>query len=106
MVIWNTKDYIQQANQQLNNPKHYKKIPSPVHPNVRGQLNHILESLQRNKILEEKQIEYHQRNLGTECSTYYPKFTSLTISGSKALAPLGDPLFQTVPVTPTTSQNL
>ena len=58
IVILNTKDYIQEANQQLNNPKHYKKIPAPIFPTVRNKIKDILNSLKRNRFLEDKQIEH------------------------------------------------
>ena len=58
IVILNTKDYIQEANQQLNNPKHYKKIPAPIFPTVRNKIKDILNSLKHNRFLEDKQIEH------------------------------------------------
>lgn len=58
IVILDTKDYIQEATQQLNNPKHYSKIPAPVYPTVTQQIKDILDSLKRNRILEERQIQH------------------------------------------------
>ena len=54
----NTVDYIQEAHNQLNNPKHYKKIPNPVYPQVRERIKKILQSLKHQRILEDKQVEH------------------------------------------------
>ena len=57
-VIMNKKDYISEANRQLNNPKHYKKICSPVYPETSKTLKTIIKSLQSKGYLTKQQVEY------------------------------------------------
>ena len=58
IVVMDTQDYILEATNQLSNKKHYKEISEPVFPKIREQLLSILESLQRKKILQSKQVHY------------------------------------------------
>ena len=58
IVILNTQDYILEAQNQLSNPKHYRKIPQPIHPNIKNQLNNTLNTLKRSKIINFKQVNY------------------------------------------------
>lgn len=57
-VIMNKKDYIAEANRQLSNTLHYKKLTQPVFPTISNRVDQILEKLHKKKSLNKKQLEY------------------------------------------------
>lgn len=57
-VIMNKKDYIFEANRQLNNPKHYTKINNPIYPETSKKIGSIIEKLEQDGYISEKQAEY------------------------------------------------
>ena len=57
-VIMNKKDYIDEANRQLSNTLHYKKLGQPVFPSITNRVNDILTSLHHKKSINKKQLEY------------------------------------------------
>ena len=57
-VIMNKKDYIQEANRQLSNTLHYKKLSEPIHPKISNKVNSIINNLHKHKYLNKKQVNY------------------------------------------------
>ena len=57
-VIMNKKDYIFEANRQLNNQKHYAKINNPIYPETSKTIGSIIEKLEEDGYLSKKQVEY------------------------------------------------
>ena len=57
-VIMNKKDYIDEANRQLSNTLHYRKLSQPVFPTITNKVNEILTSLHNKKSIDKKQLEY------------------------------------------------
>ena len=57
-VIMNKSDYIFEANRQLSNVNHYRKINRPIHPNISGKINNILSALNENSTINKRQYEY------------------------------------------------
>ena len=57
-VIMNRTDYIKEAEHQLSNPKHYKKLDAPIYPETRNLINKILKSLIDKSYINEKQYDY------------------------------------------------
>lgn len=59
-VIMNKSEYINEAQRQLSNTLHYKKLSQPVYPNVTAKVNQILDKLHKKKTINKKQLEYLQ----------------------------------------------
>ncbi len=57
-VIMDRIEYIKEANRQLSNTLHYKKLSQPVFPKVSNRVNEILANLQKKKFVNKKQAEY------------------------------------------------
>ena len=57
-VIMNKTDYIKEANRQLSNTLHYKKLSEPIHPKITNQVNSIIHNLYKHKYLNKKQVKY------------------------------------------------
>ena len=57
-VIMDKSEYIKEANRQLSNTLHYKKLSQPVFPQITNRVNEILVKLQKKKHLNKKQVKY------------------------------------------------
>jgi hypothetical protein len=57
-VIMDKSEYIKEANRQLSNTLHYKKLAAPVYPKITNRVNEIIKNLQKKKHLNKKQVEY------------------------------------------------
>lgn len=57
-VIMDKSEYIKEANRQLSNTLHYKKLSQPVFPKITNRVNEILLNLKKKKHLNKKQVEY------------------------------------------------
>lgn len=57
-VIMNKEDYIFEANRQLNNKKHYRKINGPIYHQTSKKIRSIINNLEQEEYLTEKQVEY------------------------------------------------
>ena len=57
-VIMNTQDYIQEAEHQLNNKKHYKKLDEPIFKETINQINTILRTILDKKYINQKQFDF------------------------------------------------
>lgn len=57
-VIMDKSEYIKEANRQLSNTLHYKKLAAPVYPKITNRVNDIIKNLQKKKHLNKKQVEY------------------------------------------------
>ena len=58
VVIMDKTDYLIEGYRQLANENHYKKIRSPVSPKASDIINNILDDLNKEKIIDKKQLEY------------------------------------------------
>ena len=57
-VIMDRQDYINEAERQLGNPDHYKKLHNPIWPENRRNFNEIILSLEDQNFLSTKQGDY------------------------------------------------
>ena len=57
-VIMNKNDYIFEANRQLSNTKHYKKLRTPIYPRTARKINVILAKLLKDKRITQSEYEY------------------------------------------------
>ncbi|PJE77741.1 hypothetical protein CI610_03331 [invertebrate metagenome] len=57
-VILDRADYIWEVERQLNNPKHYRQLDSPIYPKTSAELSNIIHRLGRSKHLTPKQVTY------------------------------------------------
>lgn len=57
-VIMNKQDYILEAERQLNNPRHYRKINEPIYPKTAKEIRSILQKLGKNKVIAAEQVHY------------------------------------------------
>ena len=67
-VIMNKKDYIQEANRQLSNTLHYKKLSEPIHPKISNKVNSIINNLHKHKYLNKNKLitSQYRKTLETE----------------------------------------
>ncbi len=54
-VIMDKNEYIREANRQLSNALHYKKLSQPVFPQISNRVDKIISNLQKQKYLNKKQ---------------------------------------------------
>lgn len=57
-VILNRTDYIKEGYRQLNDPKYYRKLPTPIYHSTATLISSILDTLKKSRTLNSKQIEY------------------------------------------------
>lgn len=57
-VVMNKRDYIFEAERQLNNPKHYRKIDEPIYPKTAKKIKDVLITLEKNKVIAPQQLHY------------------------------------------------
>lgn len=58
IVILNKADYLFEANRQLDNQMHYKKLNEPIYPKTAEKYTDIITSLERQRIIHPKQMSY------------------------------------------------
>lgn len=58
VVIMNRTDYIKEGYRQLDDPKYYCKLSTPIYHTTATQISTILDSLKKSRTLNSKQIEY------------------------------------------------
>ena len=63
-VIMDRQDYINEAERQLGNPDHYKKLDNPIWPENRRNFNEIILSLEDQNFLSTKQGRLSTRRSG------------------------------------------
>jgi len=57
-VIMDKSEYVMEANRQLSNTLHYKKLSQPVFPQISNRVDEIIGNLHKQKKLNKKQVEY------------------------------------------------
>ena len=57
-VIMNRSDYVREGNRQLSNPKHYRKLDSPIYHKTAVRIRNIVRKLQNDGYITEKQCSY------------------------------------------------
>jgi hypothetical protein len=58
VVVLNRSDYIREANRQLSDTNHYKKIKQPIYPKAKLKIDMALIYLEELKVINEKELEY------------------------------------------------
>lgn len=67
----NKRDYLFEANRQLNNERYYKKLEQPIFPKTAEKYKTILSSLERQKIINPKQLNYLLPNCNARARQFY-----------------------------------
>ena len=57
-VLMNKSDYVFEANRQLSNCSHYKKLAYPIYPKTAKKINSILQRLLKEKLITQTEYEY------------------------------------------------
>lgn len=57
-VLMDKKDYIQECERQLQDPKNYKLLEKPLYPETSVQLTNIVKTLNEKKFITSKQVNY------------------------------------------------
>ena len=57
-VILNKENYVLEAERQLANKKHYKKLDKPVFPETAEKFNQVLEEMKRKRFIGKKEFDY------------------------------------------------
>ena len=70
-VVMQKADYIKEAERQLNNPLHYKKISAPIYPNVAKRYSEIIQNLREKGFINQKQANYLKPNSDARPRRFY-----------------------------------
>ena len=58
IVIMDKADYLQEGYRQIANEKYYKPLSSPIYPTIRHKIFNILDTLHKQKMIDNKQYDY------------------------------------------------
>lgn len=58
IIISDKVDYVKEAERQLDNQLHYKKLEQPVYPLIKNRINDLLSKIHRKKLLTKKELSY------------------------------------------------
>ena len=66
-----TENYILEAERQLANPLHYRRLEAPIYPSTALKITKILEKLEERKFLDEDQVDYLSPPIDPKPRRYY-----------------------------------
>ena len=93
-VIMNKSAYITEGYRQLSNNLHYRKLQTPVHPQIRNSVNGILKDLKTKGTLKKKQLEYLEVKADSRPRQFYllPKIHKNFTTWPSRKMPMGRPI--------------